>query len=414
MLCFLMMYFSYANNDWIWNYGFSYNVSKGMQLYKDFNMVITPLYPFVIGNFMKLIGSNIFSFCILNALVLTLMLLFIYKKKKNIFLPIWIMLLYVMVPSYNMWCLFFFFVLYILEEEKKSDYLIGFILGLIFMTKTSFILLTLASLYYFKQPKKILKRIVGFLIPVCFFVLYFLYQHSFMDFINYVFGSIFDFGTKNLEISFGMIVFIISIIYLLYSSYKTKNIKALYTLFFQIMSYPIFNFSHVYYSFIVLVFYILDTKHIEIPKMVSYIITPLLFMPLVGIGILFITDDFVLGTNRLANKYVIASKMNEANYLKENISDLDNAIFVVHEAYYYKYLLNMNVNKYDLLLNGNNGYDSVNRILDEFNNMSSETKFILNKDYPSGGQLMKEIDSYIRDHYILIGSKGDFVVYKKL
>ena len=46
---FLINYFSIVNNDVIWNYGFSYNVSKGLKMYKDFNMVITPLYPTIFG-----------------------------------------------------------------------------------------------------------------------------------------------------------------------------------------------------------------------------------------------------------------------------------------------------------------------------------------------------------------------------
>ena len=31
--------------DEVWNYGFCYNVLNGLVPYKDFNMIITPLYP---------------------------------------------------------------------------------------------------------------------------------------------------------------------------------------------------------------------------------------------------------------------------------------------------------------------------------------------------------------------------------
>jgi len=412
-LCFLMMYFSYANNDWIWNYGFSYNVSKGMNLYRDFNMVITPLYPFIMGNLLKIFGSNILSYCFLNASILTIMFLFLRQKKNKIWLPIWILILYVMAPNYNMWCLFFFFILYSLEEEKKSDYLIGLVLGLIFLTKTSFILLVLPSLYYYKEPQKIWKRFLGFCLPVSFFLIYFTWNQSLYDFFNYVFGSLFDFSSKNFQISFGLAAFGFSVAYLIYSFWKTKDIKALYTLFFQIMSYPIFNFGHVYYSFIIFAFYVLDTKEINIPKYCQIIMIPLLFMPLVGIGMRFLTEDFAWGTNRLENKLVIAKYKEDANLLNTNLEQLDKAVFVVHEAYYYKFLLDLDINKYDLLLNGNNGYDSVNRILNEFAKMPLETQYILNSEYPSGGQLMQEIDSYIRENYERIGYLEDFVIYQR-
>ena len=41
----VLITYSNADNDLIWNYGFSYNIASGLTMYKDFNMVITPLYP---------------------------------------------------------------------------------------------------------------------------------------------------------------------------------------------------------------------------------------------------------------------------------------------------------------------------------------------------------------------------------
>lgn len=36
--------------DEIWMYGFANNISKGMIPYKDFNIVVTPLYPLILSN----------------------------------------------------------------------------------------------------------------------------------------------------------------------------------------------------------------------------------------------------------------------------------------------------------------------------------------------------------------------------
>ena len=73
--------FSNADNDLIWNYGFSYNFAKGPTMYKDFNMVITPLYPFICGLFMKLWGQNFIGFNFINTIILSALYFYIYKKK---------------------------------------------------------------------------------------------------------------------------------------------------------------------------------------------------------------------------------------------------------------------------------------------------------------------------------------------
>ena len=44
--------------DEIWNYGFSYNIYNGLVPYKDFNMVMTPIYPMIMSVF--LIFNSVF------------------------------------------------------------------------------------------------------------------------------------------------------------------------------------------------------------------------------------------------------------------------------------------------------------------------------------------------------------------
>ena len=66
----ILVSFSNADNDLIWNYGFSYNISSNLIVYKDFNMVITPLYPFICGLVMKLLGNNFFIFNLTNIVLL--------------------------------------------------------------------------------------------------------------------------------------------------------------------------------------------------------------------------------------------------------------------------------------------------------------------------------------------------------
>ena len=58
LLTFIFGFFFYSIYiDEVWNYGFAYSISKGLIPYKDFNMVITPLYPFLLSFFINLFGN---------------------------------------------------------------------------------------------------------------------------------------------------------------------------------------------------------------------------------------------------------------------------------------------------------------------------------------------------------------------
>ena len=57
--------------DEIWNYGFTYNIANGLIPYKDFNMVITPFYPFLGALFLIIFGKSLLVYHIFNALICT-------------------------------------------------------------------------------------------------------------------------------------------------------------------------------------------------------------------------------------------------------------------------------------------------------------------------------------------------------
>ena len=61
------------NLDEIWNYGFSLNIYNGLVPYKDFNMVITPLYPFINALLFHIFGNTMLVFHIINALLDTIL-----------------------------------------------------------------------------------------------------------------------------------------------------------------------------------------------------------------------------------------------------------------------------------------------------------------------------------------------------
>ena len=63
-----------VNLDEIWNYGFAHNIYNGLIPYKDFNMVLTPLFPFLMALPFYIFGSSMLVFHITNALILTILI----------------------------------------------------------------------------------------------------------------------------------------------------------------------------------------------------------------------------------------------------------------------------------------------------------------------------------------------------
>lgn len=409
---FFVNFYAVSNNDLIWNYGFCYNVAKGLKMYKDFNMVITPLFPTIFGLLMKLFGNNTIIFFLFNTLVPLTIYYIVYKYYKKVFIETIILITFISIPNYNLLCMLFLFLLFILEDKNKNDYLIGIILGLVFLTKSPMGILTLASLYYIKDIKKIIKRFIGFMIPNIIYIIYFYINNTLLDYINYAFGSLFDFATKNVRSGVGILIFVVSIILIIYLYKKKKDIKLIYILLFQIMSYPIFNGVHLLYSAIPLMFYILlniDNKiYIKYKKyFVIVLICPIMSTILQNV---FINMDY--GTNALKYKRVESKYLNDSKILKEHINNFNNTYFIMYEAYYNKLLLNLDINKYDVMLSGNLGYNGEEETIKYFDKLSVGSKFILYKNY-EGGQAPKKIYDHITKNYRFKDSFDKYVVYVK-
>lgn len=412
----ILITYSNADNDLIWNYGFSYNFANHLLMYKDYNMVITPLYPFLGGILMRILGNNFLIFNLYNTILSTILYYYLYKKYPHTFIPSIILISFILRPSYNFLVLFLVLILLNIKEEK--DFFIGFILGLLFLTKQSFILLILPSIYLITKPKRLFKRIGAFFLPCLFFLIYFILTNTFLDFLNYTFLGLFSFSSKNSFFNLGTIFILSLIIYLFLYYLKTKDIKVLYLITYQIMAYPIFNTMHIILSIIPVIIYFLDKLvkkkkyNLNYLRYFNYFVSILLICPVLSIPLQYLNKDLVEGENALEYKDISRSYLvNKDIFLKE-IPNLNNTYFLMYDAYIYKYLLNNPITSYDLLLNGNLGYNGEERVIDYFNSLDNNTYFVLNRVY-TGGQLSKNIDAYIRNHYLKVKDFQEFTLYKK-
>lgn len=414
----ILVSFSNADNDLIWNYGFSYNIASNLITYKDFNMVITPLYPFICGLVMNLLGNNFFIFNLTNIVLLSSMYYYIYKKYPKSYIPSMVLMSFILRPSYNFLIMFLLLILLNLEEDK--DFLIGFVLGLIFLTKQSFIILCIPSIIYIREPKKILKRIGGFLIPCILIGLYLIINNSLYEFINYTVLGLFSFGTKNSFFNLGT-VFILGLIgFLIFYYSKYKDIKVLYLICYQVMAYPIFNAMHILFSVIPVFIYFLDRlvnfkkneNDFSYLKFLNYMALVLLMCPVLSLFLQYHFKDLSKGSGALEYKDIDSKYLVNAQVIDKEIDNLDKTYFVMYDAYVYKLLLNKKINSYDLLLNGNMGYKGEDSVINYFDSLDSNTYFLLNLEY-EGGQLSKKIDSYIRNNYKKVKTFNNLILYKR-
>ena len=414
----ILVSFSNADNDLIWNYGFSYNIASNLITYKDFNMVITPLYPFICGLVMNLLGNNFFIFNLTNIVLLSSMYYYIYKKYPKSYIPSMVLISFILRPSYNFLIMFLLLILLNLEEDK--DFLIGFVLGLIFLNKQSFIILCIPSIIYIREPKKILKRIGGFLIPCILIGLYLIINNSLYEFINYTVLGLFSFGTKNSFFNLGTVFILVLIGFLTFYYSKYKDIKVLYSICYQVMAYPIFNVMHILFSVIPVFIYFLDRwvnskkkeNDFSYLKYLNYMALVLLMCPVLSLFLQYHFKDLSKGIGDLEYKDIDSKYLVNAQVIDKEIDNLDKTYFVMYDAYVYKLLLNRKINSYDLLLNGNMGYKGEDSVINYFDSLDSNTYFLLNLEY-EGGQLSKKIDSYIRNNYKKVKTFNNLILYKR-
>lgn len=374
----LNLIFNKIQMDETWNYGFAHNIYNGLIPYKDFNMVITPFYPFIMSLPFHIFGSSMLVFQIENALMLTIMMFLIYEYLKDInkfnILVIYMLLLTstLLFPTYNLFLLFLTVLLLLLEEKNGNDYLIGLILGIAFLTKQSVgICLILVSLYYFRDWRKLLKRLVGILIPCFIFLIVLLCTKSFMPFIDYCVLGLFEFGEKNFT-SFSIwhilcyLYFIVCIILIIKDR---KNIDYYYALAFGSMVIPLLDHLHFRLTFIILLMVIL--KKYNVKKVFKYGL-------MVGILMIYVPlYSFYSNNKGLRIEYPNTLRHYEYRYLESDYLDFareldkklekysDKKIEILNvDAYFYRLIHDEEITPLDLINEGNLGYNGTEKTLD--------------------------------------------------
>ena len=93
-------------------------------------------------------------------------------------------------------------------------------------------------------------------------------------------------------------------------------------------------------------------------------------------------------------------------------SDFSHVCFVTYDNYLYKFLLNLPINKYDLILYGNMGYHGTEKMINYLKSLENDHYFVL-ESVTNGAQFNKEVINYVQQNYKIKAIIGNFYVFHK-
>lgn len=412
------------NLDEIWNYGFANNMYRGLVPYLDFNMVIPPFYPWLMSLPFYLFGSSMLVFHITNSLILTTCLFLLEKMYQD---KMWIFFLFFFFPvnstfpNYN---LFLFILLVLLCYTEKefvpkylwSHYLIGFLLGIVILTKhTIGIVLLFPSLCYFKHKKLLLKRAIGCLIPVSIFIIYLVISGSFSSFINLCILGLFDFSYNSEFFTIYMFFFLIILFSTIYFIKKNpKDIINYYVLCFYSIVVPIvdlYHFLYAFFAFLLLICSRIKKKYFNYP--VLSIICVLAFVVIIARDNSFDISYYPNDVNHFEMRFInyerlqFTKKMNR--FLDENKDK--KIIFLSSDSYYFKIINDEDIGYIDLINQGNLGYHGSWKLLSKIKDMDNDTLFLINPNETVHNQTDPMVLEYVLEYGKKIKNIDFYEVY---
>ena len=405
-------------DDELFNYGFSINIINGLVPYKDFNMIIPPIFPYILAIFIYLFGKHLIIYHLFISLIIVTITYIAYLKIGMYTIVIYLLLLVYPYTGYNMFSLLLLFILL----NTKDNYIKSpLIISLMFLTKQTLGLLIIPCLIYSKNK---IKTLITFLIPITIFLIYLIINNNLYQFIDYCFLGMLDFTSSNntginilliLELS----IILILIINICKSKFKKNSL--LYILLFQIIVFPIVDLVHFIIGFIPCVYIFLNYI-----KKYKYLLGSTIIMALFIIGIitydnLYVSHDIKSLHHYEVNNFMykrmtpIATKeyIEEINNYLDKYSDYDSYI-LGSLSYIVKLNLNIDINKYDIINNGNMGYNGSVVYINEIDNNCKNNKclfFIRENELITKSQTNKEILKYIINNYYKIRAGNIYSVY---
>lgn len=431
MFC-IVEFFGFSNTygDSINNYMFSHAIVMGEIPYLDFNMVSTPLYAFIMSLGLFL-WDNYLMFALEQSLLLTIafyLLYEVYGKKSYIaLLSVCLFAFFAFNATYNFLALFFLiFLIYLEEKFPYKDYFIGFILGCAILSKqTVGVMLVIPALIFYRRDiRKILRRIVGTFIPCFIFLIYLLFQKALYPFFDLCLFGLFDFSSKNgFHFSFYFLFSILLFCIQLWITLKRKkDIKNYYLLMGVSFVIPLFDLHH--FSLYIFCFVL---------QLLPFITKYEDYFGRLALVLSIVVSIFIFSYLSYLLKPVFSTKIPKFQYTLNSSYDYQRALdnFKFFDQFERKLILSYGSTQYmvqydisrnhpityfDVLMYGNYGYRGSYKMIERVKEMKDV--YILvdmasYHDFSLYNQFDKVVVDYVIKHYKKVDSWRDFNVYYK-
>ena len=456
--------------DEIWTFSNTYKLYNGYIIYKDFNVVQTPIF-FYIGNIIfRLLSPTYFTFKVYNVLIITAVYTTIYilfkelDIKKTIALSCTLgMFLFnsvLVLAGANYNCLVMFFVLLgllINSSKSKSFYknlLSGVLIFLIFFTKQNIGLFYITGLIIYNVYRSIMVKstkeyALDFLIQLLIFGILFgvtlIQMHmrgNLESFISYSMIGIREFNrnifmnndfqkiifVNELLIHIGLAI-IVNKVYL-----RDKEIQYRSELFFiqgimfLFIQYPIFNRYHrvlsniiisIYWIYIV---YELLKNNTELLKKEKYLklLNTIVIITMLSFSVLNLFKYF---NSIEKTEYEIYYGVNFnyetkqdidliCNYISEQKEQGEDVIILSKYAMLYMTPLKINNGKFDMSLIGNLGKEGEEGLIRDIESLQKTIVLIVSDKSNIMYQESNRAREFIMDNFEYQGEIGKFMIYK--
>ena len=460
-LNFCFIFFKGINNmDELWNFNFARNIASGLQPYRAFNIITTPLLPCIIAIFFKIFGEKVIVERALSFILFNCIIFLVYKVLKKITcnevailfcLGLLTLFYNVIFIDYNFLSLCIMLVMLLIEiknidkEKVKNnigvDIVIGILAGLVVCTKHTIgcILLFIISMYKFLEIyhkadlMAVLKqsgvRMLCGLVTTLPFWIYLAVSHTFTDFLDQCI-----FGIKSFTHSNGIVIGIIGLVilfcigcYLLVKKTKDKKINILYA--YSLASFficiPLVDKVHLALAIVIPAIFLTYVLYKKVenklaPEFTKYMKAYCYMF----VFILALTATVViyscLKSGRIETrveeyKGIVISKeikemLNEVDvYIMQNKVNGKDVYILDGTSAYYNIPLAIYRKYYDLLLVGNLGSSGEDGIIEDIK--SKENAIFLITDESIIEQNVNKVIEYVKQNYTLDGKVSVFNVY---
>ena len=405
-------------DDELYNYGFAKNIIDGLVPYVDFNMIVPPLFHYVLSLFLLFFGKKLLVYHIVIALLVVGITYIAYRKVGFRAIGIYFLLLVYPYIGYNIFSLFLFMLLLMIGD--RNDYISALLISGLFFSKQTLGILIIPSLIYAKRKGKVFLIYCALILS---FLVYLLLHNSFIGFIDYCFLGMFHFASDNSQLTVFLFIEIVVIGILLMLLIKTKKREYFYILCFQVITLPIVDYVHFWVAFIPVVYLLMNYFKKSFVSNIFLIGFSVAYFVIFTCSILFSKSvyhyvgrypDYTFMKGRvsyIATSYYIHDMKEQMN----KYSDYEPYVLGSF-SYLVKLNLNMKINHYDIINNGNMGYEGEKRYVREIDNNCQKHKcvFFISDEEAEGkvyNQVNLKILEYVITHYEKKYSSNTFSVY---